>query len=360
MAKKRQSKFKGKVNRNVETQETASSSYGYLILPKGVNMYKPDPGGRVRLDVMPYIVSDKKHLDRDEEYEIAIPGEPWYKKPYKVHKNIGPNDESVVCPRTFGKPCPICEHRLQLTKEGETDKEALKALAAKDRNLYVVIPLGHKDYDETPHIMDISWWLFQDLLNDELEEDESNEVFPDLEEGKTLKIRWDSKKIDKGQPYAEVSRIDFVDREEAYDESIMDEVPDLDKVLKVLPYKELEALFFDEDIDDDDEVDEDFDEVDEDEIPKRKKKTTRKVKEEDDDDDEKPKRKKTTRKPDPEPEEDDDDDEEAPKKKKRKKATPKGKCPYGYEYGVDADEKEECNSCDLWDDCLTEKEKNED
>ena len=83
--KKRESKFRGKVNRNVETQVQAASSYGYLSLPKGVNMFKPAPGSRTLLDFMPYIVSDKRHLDRDEEYDIAIVGEPWYKKNLTIH-----------------------------------------------------------------------------------------------------------------------------------------------------------------------------------------------------------------------------------------------------------------------------------
>ena len=351
------------------------------------------------MDVMPYIISDKKHLDRNEEYDDCLVGDPWYKKPFKVHKNVGPEEDSVICLKTFGKACPICEHRAQLAKEGETDKDTLKDMSAKDRVLYVVIPLKGKDpdgksYEEKPHIMDMSWWLFQDLLNDELEENEDNEVFPDLEEGLSLKIRWESKKMGKGPAYAEAGRIDFEEREEAYDESMMDDIPDLDKVLKVLTYKEVEALFFDTDPDaekDDDEEEEDFEEVDEEEEekPKRKKKTARKSKpepeeeddeeEEEEEEEEKPKRKsKPSRKSKPEPEEEEDDEEEdddeeeedddeeeeeEEEKPKRKKAPAKkagkGKCPYGHKYGVDADEKAECNSCDLWDACLDQKEKNE-
>jgi hypothetical protein len=389
--KKKESKFKGKVSRNVTAQQQASSSYGYLNLPKGINMFKPEPGGRCTLDFMPYIISDKKHLDRNDEYEDCLVGDLWYKKPFKVHKNVGQEEDSVICLKTFGKPCPICEHRAQLAKEGETDKDTLKELAPKDRVLYCVIPLSGKDpdgksYEEKPHIMDMSWWLFQDLLNQELEENEDNAVFPDLEEGLSLKIRWDSSTMGKGKPYAEASRIDFEERDEAYDESILKEIPDLDTVLKVLSYKELEAIFFDTDPDEDeDDETEDFDEVEdeeEEEKPRRKKKTARKPEPEEDDDEddeeeeeEKPRRKKKpARKPEPEEdeeeeeeddekeddEEEEDEEEEKPKRKKApaKKAA-KGKCPYGHKYGVDADEKEECNSCDLWDECLDEKEKNE-
>ncbi len=373
--KKKESKFRGKVNRNVATQQQASSSYGYLLLPKGVNMFKPEPGGRCQLDIMPYIISDKKHMDRNEEYEDCLVGDPWYKKPFLVHKNIGPDEDSVVCPKMFGKPCPICEHRSQLSKEGETDKDTLRELKAKDRVLYAVIPLSGKDpdgksYDEKVHIMDMSWWLFQDLLNDELEENEDNEVFPDLEEGKTLKIRWDSKKMGKGPAYAEVSRIDFEERDEEYDESVMDDIPDLDQVLKVLSYKELEALFFDNDPDEDEDAEtEDFEDVEEEEEekPKRKKKTTRKTKpepeddDEDDDEEEKPKR-KASRKKKTVVEDEEDEEDEKPKRKKpaSKKGSGKNKCPHGHTYGVDSDEKKECDDCDLWDDCLDEKEKNED
>lgn len=315
--KKKRSSFKNKVRRDAERQKSASSNYGYLILPNGVSVFSPEPGSRVKLDIIPYEVTDANHPDKYEDEQIATVGELWYKRPFRIHRNIGTANDAVVCPRSFGKPCPICEYREKLLKEG-ADKEETNALRPSQRNLYVVIPQGVKGMEEKPHIWDMSQYLFQNLLNTELEEDEDNGVFPDLEDGKTLKIRFDSSQIAGGRAFAEASRIDFATRRKPYDESILDIIPKLDEVLKVLSYKELEAKFLELDPDDIDDHD------------AKPIKPVATVTDDDDDDDwedesPKPRKKASKAKPAPEPEEDDDDwDDEKeetpppPPKKKRK------------------------------------------
>ena len=128
------------------------------------------------------------------------------------------------------------------------DPEELKAYNSSLRNLYAVIPLDSKKYDAVIHILDISQWAFQDHLNEELREDEDNEIFPDLEEGKTLKVRFSEDSIGKNK-FPVTSKITFVDRKEAYEESILEDVPNLDELLKSLTYEELEAKFFELDCD---------------------------------------------------------------------------------------------------------------
>jgi len=369
--KRRTSSFRGKVNKNVDKQKRAASSYGYLMLPKEVSVFAAEPGGRAAIDIIPYEVTDEKHMDREDD--IAIPGTFWYKRPFLIHRNVGVEKDAVVCLKTFSKKCPICEYRSKRIGEG-ADKEETDKMKTSLRNLYVVIPIGHKKYDEEIHIFDISQAMFQKLLNEELKEDEENEVFPDLEEGKTLKVRFEEKTIGTSKPFAEASRIDFDDREEAYDEAILDDVPDLDSILKEYSYKELQSMCFEmDDEDDNDDIPDDEDDEEE-RKPARKKKTVRKKKEvvEDEDDDDEddqddedeeeappPKRKSTRKKkPAPAPDEDEDDDEEEEKPTKRKSRTSKSKnkCPHGHKFGVDTDDHDECDKCDVWDDCIEKKE----
>ena len=391
MAKKKKSSFKGKVGRNVDKQESAASSYGYLNLPQGVSMFKEEGDTRSNLDILPYIVSDERHMDRDEELDIAVPGGLWYKKPYKVHRNIGPGNDSVVCPTTWGKKCPICEYRQKLFKEG-AEQDVTKALKASLRNLYVVIPIGHKKLEEKPHIWDISQYLFQNLLNKELNEDEEYETFPDLEEGWTLKVRFDSVSLGSNK-FAETSRIDFKERDEAYEEDILEDIPDLDKVLQVHSYAELEKMLFQyEDPDEDDGEEKETrkykDADDEDEKPRR---SSRKKKDADpeDEEDEKPTRRSTRKKKDEEeepeedekprrssrkkkeedtghshdddadPDEDEDEDEKPTRSTRSSRGSSKNKCPEGYKFGVDTEDYDECDECELWEACIKAKEKNE-
>jgi len=338
MSKKRKSNFRGKTTKDAQRQKRAAASYGYLTLPKDVNVYSPDPGSRVRLDILPYVVADEHHPDRDDEADIAIAGSLWYKRPFKIHRNVGVDNDVVVCPTSIGKKCPVCEYRAKRMKEG-ADKEDTDAMKASMRNLYVVIPLKSKKFDSVPHIWDISQWLFQNLLNEELEEDEDYGVFPDLEEGYSLRIRFDSMTIGKSDPFAKASRIDFEEREEQYTEDILEDIPCLDEVLNILDYKELQAKFF--------EMDDDADEIDDDEVP---------------DEEEKPRRGRTPRKKEPEPEDDEPEDDEPeddkPEKKPNrrtrtdKKPEPqKGKCPFKHKFGKDWDEFDDCDECDEFDAC---------
>ena len=281
MAKKKKMRgFKGKVGRNTEKQNRGSQ-FGHLNLPKGLNVFKEEPGSRIKLDIIPYQVTSKVHLDRDEEYEIAVPGTLWYKHPYYLHRNIGANNESVVCPKSMNQTCPICEYRSQLMKEGaKWDDDTVKALKPSMRNLYVVIPKDNKKYDEVPHIWDISQFLFQEKLNEEIQEDERYETFPDLEEGYTLRIRFSEEQLGSNK-FADTSRIDFIEREKGYDEDILEDVPNLDEILIIPSTKAIEALFFgglteeeaeaeaEEEVYDDEEIedevgDKDFDEDEED------------------------------------------------------------------------------------------------
>ena len=377
MVQKKKSNFSGKVASNAAKQKKAGASYGYLVLPKGANVFSPEPGASIKLDFMPYEVTDPKHPDRDEKAGVAVPGSLWWKRPFSTHRNVGSEKTSVVCLSSVGKKCPICEYRAKQIKAG-ADKEDTDAIKASKRDLFVVIPLNSKKHEATPHIFDISFYNFSAMLTDELEENEEHEIFPDLEIGETVKVRFASKTIGTGQPFAQASRIDFLEREETYEESILEDIPNLDEVLQILSYDELHAKFFEmEGEEDGGAISEE--EEEEDEKPVRKKKTLRKPKddseeEEEEEEDEKPvRRKRPVRKEeedekpirkhkvrDNEPEEEEEEDEKPARSSKKRipeKSTGKKKCPHGHKFGVDFDEYDECEDCGSFDECLEENEK---
>jgi len=332
--KKRASRFKQTVVQSAKEQKAQGSQYGYLNLPQGTNLFKEQPDTKVLLDILPYEVTDKAH----PEYEKAQQNEGlWYRKPFKTHRGIGVNNETVVCPTSIGKRCPICEYRARRMKEGAPQDET-KPLRASDRNLYVVIPLGVKDYEEKPHIWDISKFLFQDMLVDEINEDEDRGVFADLEEGLSLKIRFGEATIGKGKPFAETSRIDFVERDKPYEDDILKKIPNLDVALNILDYKQLELKFM--------EVDEEDEEKDNE---KKKGKEKEKEKEEEDKSSGKPMRR--TAPPKKESPDEEEDDKPVDKKKKKDSA-----CPFDYEFGKDCEKHDECDNCDEWDKCIDAKE----
>jgi len=239
------SSFLGKVASDAQRQ-ISGARFGYLNLPKGVGVYSPEPGTTVQIDFMPYIVTDAKHPDRNTQKEIAIPGSIWYKHPFKTHRiGEGTNTETIVCPTSFGKPCPICEHR-QKRQEAGADKKELQTMNASRRNLYIVNPLDDPKFTvDKFYVFDISQYLFQDELNLELKDDPNLEIFPDLFEGLSLKCRWDSATMGIGKPFAEIGKITFVKRTQQYEEHTLRSMPSLDSILIETSYEEIVKMFFD-------------------------------------------------------------------------------------------------------------------
>lgn len=368
--KKSKSSFRDKVTKDAHRQQKAGTSYGHLLLPRNVNVFNPDPSQKVKLDFLPYNVTDGKHPDRNDKEGVAIPESLWYKRPYKLHRNIGANDESIICPTSIGKPCPICEYRKKRIREN-ADKKETDALKASDRVLYVVIPLDSPKHEAKVSVFDFSWWNFQKLLNEELEDNADNGVFPELEGGLTLQIRFTSKTIADSKPFPEASKITFLPRKEDYDESIMEEVPNLDEMFQILSYDELRDKFFAEE--DGGKLEDVEDEDEEEKPPKHSHKKPSKVKEEEDEDEDedeeeeekpplKPRSKSKPKEEEDDDEDNDDEDEEEEKKPPMRrnsgtnKESKKLKCPHGHKFGVDAEDFEECDTCDLWSECVEAKE----
>lgn len=266
--------FKGQATANAEERAKRTSGYGYLNLPKGLGVFSPEPGKSVTLDFFPYEVTAKNHPDKHEGTGRAAKGAYWYKRPFKIHRNIGSEKDSVVCLGSINKPCPICEYKVKRAKEG-ADTEELKSLKTGDRELYIVNPLDSAKHDAGKmYVFDISYYLFQEFLESEMKEDVPDDFF-DPEEGVSLKVRFKATTMGAGKPFADADKITVVDRKKQYKEAFYGEAPDLDSLLSIMTYDELWAKFF--------EVDKE--ETEEEEAPTRKKKT---VAAEEDDEEEAP------------------------------------------------------------------------
>lgn len=301
MTKSKSTSFADKISSNIEKTKSRGRSFGYLTLPKDMRVISPVPGEKMLIDIIPYEVTDPKHLDRDDTDDVATVGSLWYKKPVLVHRNIGADHKTVICPKTIGKPCPICEYRAKRKKE-DADEEELKTMNVSRRNLYVVIPKNvvrdKEQLDEVPHILEVSQACFEDQLGKQLDEEPQYKNFPSLDAGYTIKIRFDEEKFGKNS-YASAGRIDFIEREkkEQYDEEILNDVPNLDECIKVLSYGELKALLLDVD-------EEDLDEDEKEEKHTHSERRTRH------DEDDSPKRERSRHS-------DDDDDERSKERSRR-------------------------------------------
>ena len=288
-ASKKSGSLAERIRKRAAQQQAGTGGFTTLNLPDGVEFFNPK-AGKYLVDILNYKVG-KGNPYADE-------GELWFERTYWVHKNVGTDGKTFVCPKmsTDGRnPCPICEYRAKMQKQG-ADKKLLSDLKPKERQLFNVI-----DVTEGPNkkvlIWDISNYCFGKQLDGEIrdaDEDDGYVEFPALQGGFTLRLGIDEESVtaESGSyNFIKVNRIAFKPRKRDYDESILSKLLCLDDLLIIPEYGQLEKEFFQDTIDkDDDDDDNDVEDNNDEETPASKK--SKKVEEKDDD-----------------LEEDDDDDE---------------------------------------------------
>lgn len=324
--------MRDRIKKNIKKKQEGTSTK-YINIEKA-KWYKPKRN--VIIDIIPYIVSISNHPDGVEK------GEMWWVMPYKQHNNIGSDEKSYVCLKTFGEDCPVCEDRAKLLKKGyDENKEIIDALKPKDRMLLQLIDT--EDRDKGIQLMDISYYCFGKQLDIEL--DEGSDDLADFalpEDGLSLKIRFIEEKLGKNS-FLKADRIDFIERDEQYDESICEEGYQLDKLLRVLSYDELSDIFYDRrdfiDVISGSDEKSDGEEKVEEKEDKKVRQNKRKVKEQGEDDHDEEIEDKE--------EQNVTEEKEVQRRTRRKREKEnKNKCPYGYKFGIDTDTKPECDECE--------------
>lgn len=346
---------------------------GLLTVPTEIKMFKPKADARDDFAVVPFVVQQQSPAFR--QYEK---GDLCYSLQYGQHRDVGPGDEKVICPKaTFGKPCPLCDEFEDLREEQEYDD--IKYLRPSMRDVFIVI----KDGDEM--FLDIPNWFFGKALAAEMDHavsrDEPLFYFP--EDNCDVRVTWVEGNF-KGT--VEASSVTFVTRgkRDALDEDMLAKWEGFDMLSlvepKLLSYKDIEAI-----MNGDDPVDSQGEEGGEEEpaTETAAQKKARLAKE-----------KKEAEEADPGPEEDDaeadcqelyDKVKELGGRKDVKEARAMLKeldikgledivkdleddgdgepadepadgdnpCPSGHKWGIDCDKNpDDCDNCDKWNDCL--------
>ena len=234
-------------------------------IPSDMEFFNPE-AKKYTLRLLPYVVSDTKHPDGEQ----APAGEIWYKRPFKRFRQIGIDKKPFISPRSIGKPCPISEYYIQAKSNPDIpDSEANKA-KPQDCVLYNVQVIDKKGKPGPIMLWWFSYHLFEKQLKKELLDPDNEEFlgFMDLEGGTDLRVRFEKESF-AGSDFVCADNITFVEREDL-DESILDEVADLDNVLVIKEYDELRAIFLE--IDDDTTAgNSDPNDDDEPEPPKKKR-----------------------------------------------------------------------------------------
>jgi hypothetical protein len=315
--------MRDRIKQRAEEREKQGGGGTKYNLPDGVNFFTLKR--HAAISIVPYAVSV------DDHPEQVPKGEDWYKRTVFVHYNVGAEEKGYLCLKTVKKKCPICEHRAEAMKQDKPDEKLLQALKPKEREIYNVY--DHDDPDKGVQLWDYSAYLFQRKLEEELLEGNVDAGFAERDGGCILKLRASEKAMGQNK-FMEVTRIDTADRD-ALDDDILSKALDLDTILKVQSYDDLERIFLE--LDDDPNSSGPAEVEDAPEKPQEERKVD-------------PPKRSTT--------------ETVRTDGKREKPSAKSEvltCPVkDGTFGTDCDEYDECKDCDLWERCVDVQEKQRD
>ncbi len=353
----RRSKAREMAKKQAEENKYSGGS-NYLKLPDDYTFLKIKKG-TMELDFIPFEIAKSKTVPDTPKRDLQFDeGDLWWHRSIFVHRNVGPEKKTVLCPRTFKKPCPICEERQALMdSDYESNKKLIGDLKPQHKDLMFAIDLGAEK--EGVKVVEFSYANLREKIENELREQNKDEFYDffQLDQGYTLRIRFLEETFNK-TVFFKADRIDF-DKRNDYNENILKETFDFDDYLVLLPYEQLNKIFLGID-DADDEPAEESKSSRRPSRDEKEERTSRRSNREDDPEPEKETRSsRRSKQDDPEPEKEtrssrrSSRDEDPEPEKEEKKG---GRCPSGGDFGYDCDKLEACPDCpkETWEACADE------
>lgn len=224
------------------------SSGGGLGFFKGdlqdVNYWNCEEGDH-DIDVIPYIAGPNDPHKEEGEWTYVLE--------VFEHRDVGGEEgKSMICLfKTFGLPCPICEHRQQLVKE-EADEEVIKALRTSKypRSIYnVVVYDTEKEEDKGVQVFHTSHWLMERHLV-KLSESNRRDIdmghpafkfFADPDEGYSVRFT----RTGKNQNTQFLAH-QLVERNYVISDEILEQAYQLDQLIHIPTYEEVYEAYWNE------------------------------------------------------------------------------------------------------------------
>ena len=302
-----------------------------------VNIWSCKEGDHI-IDIIPY---EAGRIDT-----ITKTGDPTYCFELYVHRDVGPTqDQRVIClAETLGEACPICEHRRLLQKEG-SDEANWKPLFPKQRNIYNIVCYDtDKEESKGVQIWEVAWFYMEKhllkLAKGPMQRGsrkggssgiDPNIAFADPDDGRSICFNVET----EGKEYHEYTAHQFEKRDYEISDEILESAHCIDEMIKIPTYAEVHELYWGEPLDgEENEIEEDIEEIEEEPKPVGRKKSN-----------------ETKRRKIIEEVIEEDIPEEAIMANNNET-----ECPVGGEFGVDTNEYENCDSCEIWESCVKSKE----
>lgn len=301
-----------------------------------VNFWKCEEGQHV-IDIIPYFTGENDPLQDAGENAHSLE--------VYVHRDVGDVEgQMAICLKeTFGEPCPICEHRQQLRREGDADEDLLKELTPSRyaRSIFNIVCYDtRREEEKGVQVWHTSEYLFTQHLMKLAEgpvrrgsdRPESFVNFACPVDGKSVSFTTEGTKMNTKH-----LALQFLDRDYEIDDELLDEAHTLDDLIDKPTYEQVYKLYWGEDME---EGEGEGDDDDEEEDRPRRGRGRRTASA--------PKRRRTRDEDDEEEDDDEDDDGYAD-----------DECPHGGVFGDDCNNLDECEECDAWDECYAAAEEDD-
>lgn len=209
-------------------------------LPEGKKFLTLRPG-IMRLDVIPYVVGDGN--------PAADKGYVHFERVYFCYKIPMPNGKTqryTASWDTFGHKDFVAE--WVRNNGGSADKQLLDALRPQRRHLFNVIDVtdetekkkGIQVFDTT--FGSVKYPAFGKMLKDKIQMSKRYGNFDDPENGLTVIVKVEEDSFPGGK-FNRITSLDFDQREEQYEDSIIDEAICFDECLIETPYETMKKIF---------------------------------------------------------------------------------------------------------------------
>ena len=222
-------------------KKEAVSSQTTVTLPDGFTFFRfPTDRNFVKIDILPFVA----HTENGEQ--------PLTRYNYYIHRNIGVDGGSVICPqKQKGLRCPVCEYLHGLSWTDPGDKELRRKYREQKRQLYCVRWVdGPADVRDKVLVLDISEYGFGRILEDKINKrdvtdpaEASWDKYADFEEGLTLKLNLAEQSFGGSQTYTAVSSVEFKPRTQQYTDDWYDRTTDLTKCINMMDYESIKERF---------------------------------------------------------------------------------------------------------------------
>ncbi len=177
MSKRRTPKAKDRKERLQHSRDHAGQMGKYAkIYTEDVPLWTPSSDDH-EVAIIPYLVKENTSFRKNPDLNMPFSGEELengrsydHKLTALIHYGIGVNEDHVLCLRTVGKPCPICEDAERLKRDDPDDKDGISDRTPAKRALYnIVVFDSEKEFGKGIQV----WESPHKSIEDVLAEDES-------------------------------------------------------------------------------------------------------------------------------------------------------------------------------------------